>query len=270
MSSPKGGATLSLRLMLALSVNLTQKAMAYGGYPLSFAHQVFEKGDHRPTTKSLGDCKNSSWLCIVLVRNPLDRAVSSFAHTLGHYDKLGAELNGLSGRNASFAQFVDALDQRAIDQKHTPGDSHFMPQVTVSSNAGVLSVPIEMLNEPDGYECPALARLQGWRLAELESSHSMEGHYLEKVNESMMGSEHLSWSDLNKSKAAHAFPFYDSFWKGNQTFCRHVVGCLFRGDYTMYVDACTRPELRGCAAYTRACTKELARLKSVCSLAAAS
>ena len=206
-------------------------------------------------------------LCIVLVRNPLDRAVSSYVHTMKWYDVLGAGLKGLSGRNASFAQFVDALDQRANDRQHSRFDDHFMPQVTAGSNAGVLSVPIEMLSEPDGYECPALARLQGWRLAELESSNVMRTHYIEKVNESMMGSEHLSWSDLSEAKAAHPFPSYDSFWKGNQTFCRHVVGCLFRGDYTMYVDVCTRPELRGCAAYTRACRKELARLKSVCSLA---
>ena len=42
-----------------------------------------------------------------------------------------------------------------------------MPQSSPAPH--VLSVPIEMLSEPDGYACPLLERLQGWRVAELEA-----------------------------------------------------------------------------------------------------
>jgi len=39
LSSPKAGATLSMRLMLA-RLNLTLVAHRHGGYPLSYVHDV--------------------------------------------------------------------------------------------------------------------------------------------------------------------------------------------------------------------------------------
>lgn len=54
----------------------------------------------------------------------------------------------------------------------------------------------------------------------------------------------------------------------DQTFCREVVGCLHRADVALYVGACTdaASPLRECAAYTRVCARELARLRGVCGL----
>ena len=93
VSSPKAGATLAERIMLA-RLNLTGVAAAYrgkrnsSGYPLLYAHEVFQKqrsAGRYPDANHLADCADPSWLCIALVRTPLDRAVSSYVHSLKYF-----------------------------------------------------------------------------------------------------------------------------------------------------------------------------------------
>ena len=83
MSSPKAGATLVERLMLA-RVNLTGAAVHFKGYPLRYSHEVFQQAKGRlPTPGHLASCApGTGWLCVAIVRNPLDRAISSYIHTL--------------------------------------------------------------------------------------------------------------------------------------------------------------------------------------------
>ena len=170
VSSPKADATLAERIMLA-RLNLTGVAAAYHGkrnssaYPLLYAHEVFQKqrsAGRYPDANHLADCADPSWLCIALVRTPLDRAVGSYVHSLKYFANVGAWA-GVSP-NLVCRLLLD-LDRRAHD-KYSRNDGHFMPQSSPAPH--VLSVPIEMLSEPDGYACPLLERLQGWRVAELE------------------------------------------------------------------------------------------------------
>ena len=79
MSSPKAGATLVERLMLA-RLNLTGAAMRYKGYlgyPVIYSHKVFQRAKGRmPTPEHLASCApGTEWLCVDVVRNPLDRAI---------------------------------------------------------------------------------------------------------------------------------------------------------------------------------------------------
>ena len=190
VSSPKAGATLAERIMLA-RLNLTGVAAAYRGkrnssaYPLLYAHEVFQKqrsAGRYPDANHLADCADPSWLCIALVRTPLDRAVSSYVHSLKYFANVGAWA-GVSP-NTSFADFALDLDRRAHDRGHSRSDDHFMPQSSPAPH--VLSVPIEMLSEPDGYACPLLERLQGWRVAELEGEalEHASTHYITQAKAS--------------------------------------------------------------------------------------
>ena len=136
-----------------------------------------------------------------------------------------------------------------------------------SAKPGVLRVPIEMMNEEDGARCAPLAPLQPWRLAEAEAQFLGKlplRHYRQPLNSQEMqsGSEHWPFP-----RVAAAIPSYNSFW-GNRSFCREVVGCLYKDDLTMYRRTCTDPAspLLQCAAYRRACARELARLHDVCGL----
>ena len=302
LSSAKAGATLSVRLMLA-RLNLTAAAHDFSqgepkqgvlrNFPMGYMLNVFSRARGRTPPKTINDLRpcvpGGGWLCIEIVRNPLDRAVSSYMFTMSnhhhhHGNKFAfAELGDACGPgvlaaecqiNASFAEFARALAARAHTKNRSPMDAHFMPQVALAKHnrrgsPGVVRVPIEMMSEADGAECAPLAALQPWRLHEAEALvfgkiPAMAGHYLVKQKDTPGKSEHLPFAVLT---AASATPAYDSFWT-NQTFCRKVVGCLYRTDVALYVGACTdaASPLRGCGAYKRVCARELARLRGVCGL----
>ena len=287
LSSPKAGATLAMRLMLA-RLNLTAAAQRYPQYPLHYTHAEFNRMQGRTPPRRVEDLRPCSsgggWLCIEIVRNPLDRAISSYLMTLRTPIHLSfAELGDACGpgvpaaackSNASFAEFARALAARALTRTRSEADDHFMPQAALTKHnrgrfPGVVRVPIEMMSETDGAECAPLAPLQPWRLPEAEARVfgvrvSTGHHYVVKEKGTSGNSEHLPFAVL---AAASAMPAYDSFWT-NQTFCRKVVGCLYRADVALYVGACTdaTSPLRGCAAYERVCARELARLRGVCGL----
>ena len=258
-------------------LNLTQEAMAYGGYPLWYSHRVRRS----PQLSNLAECSENAahWHCFAIVRNPLDRAISSYIHVMGYWKPLGEPFIELGGqRDASFVEFVRALDSRAQTRTRFGGDEHFMPQWDVSGmdhkvddvtmlSPHLLHIPIEMLSEPGGYECPPLSPMTGWKVAELEERYSAGngGHYVAKATESPPGSEHWPWERLHAAVARHATPAYDSFWN-NTAFCQHVVGCLYRDDLALYVATCKQPSLRRCAAYRTACDGQLERLRTVCGL----
>jgi hypothetical protein len=213
----------------------------------------------------------TGWLCVDVVRNPLDRAISSYIHTLGNWGPLGSHFQELDGNaDASFAEFAAALARRARNKtSRSRADDHFLPQCVPTTEAGalrpdILYVPVEMLTEPDGYACPMLDRVRGTGLAAAEAAArgGISGHYVKKAARSPPGSEHWSWTKVKKTRPK---PAYDSFWS-NTAFCRNVVGCLYRADVEAYVSACRAPALETCAAFRSACEVQLGRLRDVCGL----
>ena len=297
LSSPKAGATLAMRLMLS-RLNLTAETHRYGGfYPISYKEMFHKQPGRKPplTVEDLRPCApGGGWLCVHLVRNPLDRAVSSYIHTLSYNDAhlslLFAELGGACGRdvpanecqrNASFAEFARALGARARTRSRSSGDGHFMPQAFGPAAAdrrssqgfpGVLRVPIEMMSEADGADCAPLAALEPWKLPIAEAAvfgaDTKLSHYKVQAQATPDGSEDWPFARVAAAAKAKATPTYDSFW-GNKSFCRNVVGCLYAADVALYVASCTdaASPLRQCAAYRRVCARELARLHSVCGIA---
>ena len=134
-SSPKAGATLTERIVLARG-NLTNEAMEYARYPLGYSHNVFSKErGRRPENfnPAEGKCAAKKWSCFAIVRNPLDRAISSYMHVLKYFHRMGRSFKELGRRpNASFAEFVVALDSRALTGSRSRADDHFMPQWEVA------------------------------------------------------------------------------------------------------------------------------------------
>mmetsp|Transcript_55004 Transcript_55004/g.125179 ORF Transcript_55004/g.125179 Transcript_55004/m.125179 type:complete len:362 (-) Transcript_55004:5-1090(-) len=295
MSSAKAGATLAERLMFA-HLNLTEKAMEVHGhidYPLSYKN-IFDKqpghgspyrGSPRGMDEYVNRCSpTSSWLCLAIVRNPLDRAISSYIHSMSHLSTISKTFRELGdNEDATYVKFAEALHGRARNGGTSKGaENHFMPQIVPKTKEGrlrpgVLYVPIEMLSEPDGYQCPLLERVQGWRVAELENAvlsalgaekgtPATGRHYVVQMpGSSGAGSQNLPFPEIAAAKAENRMPSYDSFW-GNKSFCKHVVGCLYRRDVELYVETCATPELRGCRAFRAACEEQLGRLRRVCGL----
>ena len=296
VSTPKAGATLALRLMLA-RLNLTAEAARYASsqclgrgpsakclddYALDYTHGVLSKQPGRSFKRdpTLRSCARKPWLCVKFVRNPLDRAVSSYIYTMSDQATFVVdELTRACGRdlpasacaqNASFAEWAVALGVRARSGARSRGDGHFLLQApSAPLPDGVLLVPIEMMGEADVAACEPLAPLQPQRLASAEAAAGVatDQHYQTHTASSASGSEHWPFARVAAAARAHATPTYDSFW-ANRTFCREVVGCLYRPDVALYASACTDTSspLRRCAAYRRACDRELARLRGTCGL----
>jgi hypothetical protein len=194
------------------------------------------------------------------VRSPLDRAVSSYIHVMGKssFSRSFAELDGACddaavqqpagtsdvhhcARNATFSQWVRALDARALSQRASFGDGHFMPQYSPAlSMPGVLLIPIEAL--PDLYSCPPVDRLRGWQLPQVEPADAeiFVGHYKQHAADSPANSEHWSFARIHQAVLAHQTPPYHSFYR-DKGFCHHVIGCLYKQDVEMYARACSQP-----------------------------
>jgi hypothetical protein len=185
------------------------------------------------------------------------------------WEELGSKFKELGGKaDASYAEFAAALGLRAASGARSAHDTHFMPQWKVApdsmdANPRLLYVPVETLSEPGGYECPQLEPMRGWLVAEQEGSKNPYNHYVKKGAAVMSAVEHLPFRSARAMLKEGAS--YDSFW-GNQTFCRHVIGCLYLEDLRMYVAACKHPKLRKCAAHRKACDAQLLRLANVCGL----
>jgi len=271
--------------MLA-KLHLTGEAYAYGGYPLRYVHEVLNaRSEYQPpgSPRDLKVCaEDATWLCVAIVRNPLDRAVSSYIHTMSSsiLARLFLELNAACvsrvsncQKEATFAEFANALTVRSQNGNRSKGDGHFMPQALSGYMRGVLYLPVEMFSfAANDSSCPALAevdaRLDPMHLAQHELAAGAAPnaeHYKVKALTSMPGSEQWPFPRIDAAVKAHTVPAYDSFWS-NTTFCRHVISCLYGADLAMYVRACSQPALRQCGVYRDACDRQLARLREVCGL----
>ena len=280
LAAPKAGATVTSRLAIALA-GKTQAAVAYGGYPLRYAHARLPSHLFFPGS-FFSKCRQiESWTCIHFLRNPMDRAVSSYLHTMKHdlfkytVGRLGV-MCGAGGasvqhclHNASFFEFISTLQDVAAT-KGASLNPHWTPQFHPDiSYSGVTLVPLESL--PDGYECPLLAKTEGQLLAGREGNFSipsLTNHYvLHTDSKPSTATAFLDFTTLSKMRARGQVPPYDDFYK-DKGFCRHILTCLYAGDLDAYVKMCGQAHVRACPSLNAACQRELVRLRDVCGLPA--
>ncbi|KAG8458693.1 hypothetical protein KFE25_012891 [Diacronema lutheri] len=130
-SAPKAGKTTSVALMLAHtnSTRAAERWLADNGKAtgmstriLSYARQVFNSDpDHKMPAHAHAaeQCAAPGWLCLVLVRNPLDRALSSFFHTAAskmcdrwsELIRVVGDVRKVRAGNYTFRQHVQALER---------------------------------------------------------------------------------------------------------------------------------------------------------------
>lgn len=299
MASPKAGATLTMRLLFGV-LGLTRVAHAYGDpaqYPLAYAHEVWAKSAEgrwrKPSDAS--PCVDGDWLCVAFVRNPMDRAISAYIHSMryptvisDHFVELKHACHGTRSsadrprcqRDASFYEFARALEARARAGSESYQDGHFMPQVvptitpdqveSPTHRAGVLHYPIEHFNHLPDETCPLLARLKTFRARMLTTEALVLGerpleHYIVPVHSDTPGTELWEWHRVASALEEHTLPSYDTFWT-NRTFCRLVVGGLYQADLELYTRVCRQHSLRRCRGFRSVCDTQLGRLRDVCGL----
>ena len=161
--TPKGGATVTAQIMFRL-MGLYEQALAYHPWIHEYRMKVHDRGtahEVRPTTRAqvqqCAQCTETG-RCLKLIRNPLDRAVSSFLHA--HKTKLTDSMPSVP----TFAQWVSVLKTASVGAQGrgqeaadagAPGRSHWRPQFVAACDSSttrrvVTHLPVEMLG--DGLE----------------------------------------------------------------------------------------------------------------------
>lgn len=251
VATPKGGATLAAQITFRF-LNLTDTALSWHSWIHRYRIEVFNKAkDHRRINCAVSCHPGSGWVCVKLVRSPLDRAVSSYLHTMKtRLWKDFLELHEVADEknknvsNASFADFVEALQRRAKSGKRSTRDDHFMAQAVNDGCDGgtVRLVPIEAAEA-------ALSLLGEETGVKLNTTGLTSAHYVEK------GTWERRGQDEDLLDAASDLPFpetrlrgdgrkfkrldypYEAFFRNgrlNEVLCRVV--CV---DLELYALACS-------------------------------
>jgi hypothetical protein len=260
MASPKGGATLATQIMFR-KLGLMEKAIAYS--PYSWIHEyrskVFMK--EHPLVPCQQSC-GSDWLCIKIVRSPLDRIVSSYIHVMLYkvlyFPELVAtvKLTGKQTEDASFADFVNALVLRGEGKEaRSFADNHFTPQSTLDACDDVVHLlPTESIE--DGLS--AIYNISG---VALNATGMSSFHYIvkdkslgEKLEEDL---SHVPF--LSRGQVSAPYGAYLRNATLNAEICR-----LFCNDIALYAKACSSHLLRARSETQKVCSTERLRVLSIC------
>ena len=301
MFTPKGGATVAAQIFLRYE-DLLKEAYTYSTWVHNYRLEVFnQQANHVPVQCTPKLC-STGWTCIRLIRQPLDRVVSTYAFAakgctiLAHWDelkriKLGSRAaqykTPAAGsaefqwgnytappkelcdvlRTTSFDEFTQALTMRSTTRTVSKADDHFMPQVhLVDDTCDGSTMGAGIFLVPVEFLSDALPYLGRTTGVWLNATGQTSSHY-------NMQNQHQVEDDLELqtapvpfwpySRVAKQSPPYELFTSSDSDIGRRVC-CLFREDIEMYRRACRQPWMQLCTACVAVCNRELERLRSVC------
>ena len=251
--SPKGGATVATQLFFRYE-GVFEKALEYNSWVHNYRTEVFNEQPNHRRVDCKDVCSDPSWVCAYVVRQPLDRVVSSYYHTMKtsiwrswielkeaastRYPPL--DIRGgsavLTADNVTFSDFLGALRLRARSpqgsQPKSKSDNHFMPQSDSCTRhgirkqgkdaTGVYLLPVEALEGSLG----AVGNLTGLFF---DSSGLTSPHYVQK-NALLLPRDAPKWS-FERVRESH--PAYEAFVMPGSTEARDVC-FLFSDDFDIY------------------------------------
>jgi len=277
LGAPKGGATLATQLMLK-HLDLMDAAMEYDPWIHNYRYQVFIKQPEHQPVRCSSTCavEEEWWICVKLVRSVLDRAVSSYIHTMVNAIKdrfpelsqvMKSNGNSSSVSDASFAEFVDALDLRAkghckwffwCNYTKSWADDHFMPQSDddCTIEGGVLHVPIEAVHE-------SLRVIDEKWSVNLNATGLTSHHYrVGKAKDEGSDGSNAALQDFSKRPFQRSIPPYQTFLQNpevNKVLCR-----VYRSDLELYAKTCRQSWLLDNDHIQAVCLSERGRVRQVC------
>lgn len=279
LSSPKGGATVAAQLFSRYE-GVYQEALQYDPWIHNYVSDIFNEHPNHPYVNCREVCTDPNWTCIKIVRQPLDRVVSSYIHTMNrglwkNWAELkesaptrypGTYVHNPTASNITFQDFILALQRVARvpqeQQTKSPGSQHFMPQKsrcdfpsvrkTGALTPGVHLVPVEGLSD----NLRAVGNLTG---IYFDDSNLSSHHYIKK-DQSLLPTDAPSWP-LEKVIQEH--PSYDAFVRPRSHEATSLC-FLFLGDFDLYRRACRQPWIRRCEACSKECDLQVARIRAVC------
>lgn len=252
MGSPKGGATVSTQIMFNF-LGVTGKALAYSRWIHDYRNRVFKhQEDHLGMPCSV--CGQEGWTCVFLLRNPLDRVVSSYLHTMKTKIHLAVQReNPDFTDDLTFAGFTVFLKRFAESRSRYRQDVHYLPQCDAGCEALHSVDMVTLLVESLDAGLAWFGRTTN--MTGLSRRNMSSGHYIKKSPHIDPAAAHRPYSEQMRLSP----PSYDSFLI-DPNISRDIC-CLFRKDIELYRKACSVAWMRECAECMESCARELRRLK---------
>ena len=273
MSAPKGGASLMAQLFFR-RLGLLEQAQDHNNFIHIYRNKwLSENPEERAECRKV--CHMKNWTCVQLIRSPLDRAVSSYIHTMRtqirrHFPELQAHQKEQQTTvdDASFDDFLRALRRRAaVDipphrRIQSRMDDHFMPQSEVICHMSLphmYYVPIEAIH-------PSLEQLERRTGVHLNATGLTSGHYVKKrtpmTDQVIQDVAKVPFPSLKVNKGGVSLP-YEAYLQNADV--NRLLCSLFCHDIALYRDACTATWLS--LAAQNICDAELERINQVCGAA---
>jgi hypothetical protein len=283
----KAGATAAAQLMFQ-RLDLTAAAAAFHPWVHEYRTKVYEKSASGTTRNFTCAACRQLLTCIWIVRQPLDRVVSSFLATVAVRDSRDPILSGFTelarvrrGQplgESSFRDFVAALELRAQRQQgsrraggsplrsrsndaargawpRTPKDLHFLPQAKLwrprCNISHIYFAPVEAL----GAAVAAISKSSETALDARSLSGSTHYH---KTSQLPVADA----SSLPATGLRSRLPAYTAFL--TNASLRHSVCRLFRHDFAMYLAACQQEWLLRDTVVLAVCRVEAQRIREGC------
>uniref|UniRef100_A0A7S2BRH7 Sulfotransferase domain-containing protein n=1 Tax=Octactis speculum TaxID=3111310 RepID=A0A7S2BRH7_9STRA len=303
--APKGGATIAAQMWFRYE-GVYEKADAYSKVgEIKFHKYRLHVYNRQPAHAPLPCAKAcaAGWTCIRLVRQPLDRVVSSYQFGLKNLGAMAAtwkELmvlktgdetrNSTSSLSSStlnprivkilagttFEEFISALTTRAQTKTVSSADDHFMPQLSnwrddEKCDSGTVGPSIRKDGTPLVYYLPteclddpeAMLYLGRTTGVVLNATGLTSAHYNRGKVSASYDGLHVASWPWERVMAKH--PPYELFTSENASIGRRVC-CLFRDDVDMYRRACQQAWLQNTTTCAAECSSQLARLSHVCDI----
>ncbi|CAK0825961.1 unnamed protein product [Prorocentrum cordatum] len=247
------GATVSTQIMFNF-LNITNKALEFSSWIHDYCGRVFNQdADHEAYQCS--ECGLNGLKCLQIVRNPLDRVVSSYVHTMSTkiHTFIEREIADFAA-DASFAEFIAFLKRTAATRSRYWQDGHYLPQCDKTCKHTefdrVQHLPVESLDAGLAW-FGQTENIQG-----LTRKNMSSNHYVKKSPRVDPGAAYLRYSEHLRDSP----PSYESFLAEPSIF--KDVCCLFRADIELYRKSCSSEWLQGCAECVDSCARELRRVQA--------
>mmetsp|Transcript_69861 Transcript_69861/g.157902 ORF Transcript_69861/g.157902 Transcript_69861/m.157902 type:complete len:370 (+) Transcript_69861:80-1189(+) len=286
LSAAKAGATLATQMMFR-QLGLVERANAYDPIWIhNYREDVYEKeAEHWPRPAEVCGFSTKDWLCVKIVRLPIDRIVSSYIHILKNMNQIcqvpGGINNFVRGElsqstknydakgcpDASFREFIDAVSLYGKQDKFVdPNDVHWMPQYEKefdSPSSKLYYIPLELIDSTVDALADATATGLRFNVSGLTSAH-----YISKVDSLGFDSSATPFSKLAATTSrsgggyGSVFPQYSTFLE--EKYVAEKVCSLYCDDIQLYRRACNQRWLVANEASFLECNAQLRYLNTVC------
>ena len=256
-STPKAGATVVAQMGLRYFGRYAS-ALNYSTWIHDYHYEVFNEEPGHAPPPPCDACRRRGWTCVVVVRNPADRAVSSFLHLAARRGLLNRAMPWLSN-DPSFADFIAGITEHpngapagyGVLNRHASAQSVRCLE-GLEGDPSVFHLPLETI------AAGGLDALRDETDVYLDAAGLTSSHYHDYEAAGAEAPPDASRTPF--SALGSPFPPVEAFL-ARADLSANLLACAYAADVALYRRACAQPWLRqACAPCALTCDAQVARL----------